>query len=158
MENRGERPPMPEEMQTDPEKEESDPPTVPESEMHLEFVRSSGPGGQKVNKTSSKAQLRWSVRESRAFTEEQKTLIREAAGNRLNNEDEIVLSSQTERSQMQNREDVTLRLQELVADALTPQKERKETRVSRSQKERRLDDKRRAGEKKQNRRPPRGEW
>lgn len=130
---------------------------VPESEIKLDFVRSSGPGGQNVNKTSSKAQLRWNVGSSRAFTDEQKAAIRKSAGNRLNGADEIVLSSQTERSQSQNRDEVVERLQDLVAGALTPEKERKPTKVSRSQKQGRLDDKRRTGDKKSGRKPPRGD-
>ena len=130
------------------EQREDELPSVPESEIDLDFVRSSGPGGQKVNKTSSKAQLRWNVGESAAFTDAQKEDIREAAGNRLNADDEIVLAADTERSQVQNKGAVIERLQNIVANALTPQKERKETRVSRSQKVRRLDDKRRASQKK----------
>ena len=131
---------------------------VPESEIHLDFVRSSGPGGQNVNKTSSKAQLRWNVGQSRTFTEEQKTAIRKYAGHRLNIDDEIVLSSQTERSQSQNRDDVVERLQELVAEALTPEKERKPTKVSKLQKRKRLEEKRMASDKKNRRRPPKGDW
>lgn len=158
MENRGWNPPLPEEAGGSQERKEGETPVVPEIEIHLEYVRASGPGGQKVNKTSSKAQLRWHVGGSQAFTEEQKAAIRLHAGHRLNSEDEIVLAAQTERMQSQNRGEVIQRLQGLVAEALTPQKERKPTRVSYSQKQRRLEDKSRTGEKKQNRKPPRGEW
>lgn len=149
---------MPEQARGGQENKEATVPTVPESEIELEFVRSSGPGGQNVNKTSSKAQLRWNVGRSQAFTEEQKAQIREAAGNRLTGEDEILLSAQTERSQAQNRDEVVERLQELVAEALAPKKERKETGVSESQKRQRLEDKRRDSDKKRDRKPPRGGW
>lgn len=132
-------------------------PIVPEAEIQLEFVRSSGPGGQNVNKTSSKAQLRWHVGGSQVFTEEQRAAIRARAGNRLNGEDEIVLVAQTKRSQSQNRHDVIQRLQDLVAGALVPKKKRKKTRVSYTQKQKRLEDKRRTGAVKQARKPPRGE-
>lgn len=132
-------------------------PRVPEQEIRLEFVRSSGPGGQNVNKTSSKAQLRWHVGGSQTFTEEQKALIRTSAGNRLNGEDEIVLASQTTRSQARNRVEAIERLQNLVAKALMPMKKRRLTRVSRSQKRKRLEDKRRTAELKRTRKPPRGE-
>ena len=111
-----------------------------------------------MNKTSSKAQLRWNVGESAGFTDVQKEAIREAAGNRLNGDDEIVLSAETERSQLQNKSAVIERLQDIVSEALTPKKERKETRVSRSQKKKRLDDKRRTSEKKRHRKPPKGDW
>lgn len=131
---------------------------VPLGEIRLDFVRSSGPGGQNVNKTSSKVQLRWRVGGSPAFTEEQKAAIRRRAGHRLNAEDEIVLAAQTERSQSQNRDEAVRRLQELVAAALAPKKVRKPTKVSRAQKQQRLEAKRRIGEKKRRRRTAPGEW
>jgi ribosome-associated protein len=133
-------------------------PKVPETELNIDFVRSSGPGGQKVNKTASKAQLRWRVGDSAAFTPEQQQKIRERAGKRLNADDEIVLWADTERSQPQNRAAVVKRLQALVDQALTPRKVRKATRVSRAQKQKRLDDKRRNSDKKSSRRPPKGDW
>lgn len=158
MEFNGERPFVPEEFRGGPEKNENDPPAVPEGELQIDFVRSSGPGGQKVNKTSSKAQLRWHVGGSKAFTEEQKAAIRESAGNRLNGEDEIVLAAQTERSQFQNRDEVIERLQNLVAEALAPRKERRPTKVSHSEKQRRLEEKRHVADRKRDRKPPTGEW
>lgn len=136
----------------------SDSYTIPESEIRLEFARSSGPGGQNVNKVSSKAQLHWCVGRSGTFIDEQKNLIRAYAGKLLNKEDEIVLSAESERSQLQNKEEVIRRLRELVARALTPKKKRRPTRVSRSQKLKRLDEKRIIGERKKNRKCPRNEW
>ena len=127
-------------------------PAVPEGEIDLAFVRSSGPGGQNVNKTSTKAQLRWNVGASAAFDEAQKAAIRAYAGSRLNDADEIVLASDAERSQPQNRAAVVARLQALVAAALAPRKERKATKVSRAQKRKRLDEKRHHGDKKRARR------
>src|SRR3989338_6623941 len=85
------------------ERRGDDPPAVPAGELQIDFVRSSGPGGQNVNKTSTKAQLRWKVGASSAFSEEEKMKIREYAGKRLNNDDEIVVAADTERSQLQNR-------------------------------------------------------
>ncbi len=134
------------------------PPAVPEGEIRLTFVRSSGPGGQNVNKTATKAQLHWSVGDSASFSEEQKAAIRRSAGGRLNDRDEIVLSSDAERSQLQNRDEVVRRLRQLVAVALTPKKVRRPTKVSRAQKMRRLEEKRLRGKKKSVRRPPRGDW
>ncbi|OGM01496.1 hypothetical protein A2480_04375 [Candidatus Uhrbacteria bacterium RIFOXYC2_FULL_47_19] len=122
--------------------------TVPEDEIKIEFVRSSGPGGQNVNKRATKAVLSWDVGASAAFSEEQKEMIRRELGNRLNSEDCIVMSSQSERSQMRNQEDVIRRLQNLVVEAITPQKERRPTKPSRVAKARRLDDKRKMGRKK----------
>ena len=158
MGNFGERPPVTEDPPRGLETNETAPPAVPESEISIDFVRSSGPGGQKVNKTSSKAQLRWSVCGSLAFTEAQKAAIRASAGHRLNNEDEIVLTAETERSQFQNRNEVVRRLQELVADALAPRKERQPTQVSRSQRQQRLDAKSRTADKKRDRKLSSGDW
>lgn len=121
---------------------------VPASEIFIEFVRASGPGGQNVNKTSTKAQLRWNVGASGAFTPEQKALIRRSAGKRLNKEDEVVIIAQSERSQFQNRSAVIGRLQKLVDAALSPAKKRKKTKVSYSQKQQRLETKRRQSERK----------
>lgn len=132
--------------------------TVPASEIRLDFARSSGPGGQNVNKVSSKAQLRWSVDASAAFTDEQKAAIRAYAGSRLTKDDEIVLAAESERSQLQNKEEVIRRLQELVRAALAPKKKRRPTKVSRAQKRKRVEEKRLVGEKKRTRRAPRWEW
>lgn len=133
--------------------EYSDPPRcVPDAEIRLEFVRSSGPGGQKVNKTSSKAVLRWNVDASTAFTPEEKEIIKTKLANRINKAGELYLDSDRLRSQFQNRDAVIGLLQDLITEVLTPQTERKATRPTRSSKERRLDDKKRQGQKKQNRR------
>lgn len=140
------------------EKRENSTPTVPEDEIKITFVRSSGPGGQNVNKRDTKAVLSWSVGASTAFSAGQKELIRAALNNRLNAEDEIVLTAQNERSQIRNREEVIVQLQKLVAAALLPRKERKPTKPSRADKQRRLEEKRQQGQKKKDRRPPRGEW
>jgi len=130
-----------------------DPPQafIPEAEMEIDFVRSSGPGGQKVNKTSSKAQLRWNVDRSAVFTPEEKARIKTQLVNRLNKAGEIVLASDEMRSQPQNRERVVELLRTLVARALVPEKERIPTHPRRAAKERRLDDKARQGQKKQTR-------
>ncbi len=111
-----------------------------------------------MNKTATKAQLRWNVGRSRVFSAEQKGAIREAAGHRLNAQDEIVLWSETERSQAQNRDAVVARLRAIISRALTPRKKRRPTKVSRAQKLSRLEAKRRTAEKKKSRRPPGGEW
>ena len=87
---------------------------IPYDEIHIDFVRASGPGGQNVNKTATKAQLRWRVGTSRVFSPQEKERIRARLQNRINNNDEIVLSSSAERSQGQNKETVVVRLQQLV--------------------------------------------
>jgi ribosome-associated protein len=125
---------------------------VPESEIEIHFVRSSGPGGQNVNKTSSKAQIRWNLKTTGAFTEREKARLRKALGSKLTKEGEIILSSQSERSQEQNREAAVARLQVLVSRALTPEKKRVPTKPTRSAKRKRLEAKKLLSEKKQSRR------
>ena len=133
------------------------PPVVPEDEIDISFARSSGPGGQNVNKTSTKAQLRWRVGDSAVFTDGQKSAIRKIAGHRLNAQDEVALSAESERSQLQNKETAIARLQALVAEALAPKKMRRPTKVSRAQRRKRLDDKGRLADKKRARKPPKGD-
>jgi ribosome-associated protein len=128
---------------------------VPEREISVEYARSSGPGGQNVNKRDTKAVLRWNVGASSAFSEEEKAKIREFAGKRLNAEDQLVLSADQERSQAQNRDSAVARLQNIVRSALEPEKERRPTKPTRASKERRIDEKRRQGLKKRERRFPR---
>jgi len=136
-----------------PPVEKADPPRrVPESELHIEFVRASGPGGQKVNKTSSKAVLRWNVDASSAFAREEKEAIKEKLANRINKAGELYLDSDTQRSQFQNRANVIELLERLIAEVLAPRAERIATRPTRSSKERRLEEKRRHGRKKMDRR------
>ncbi|OGH69308.1 MAG: hypothetical protein A2754_00575 [Candidatus Magasanikbacteria bacterium RIFCSPHIGHO2_01_FULL_47_8] len=114
---------------------------IPETEITIDFVRSSGPGGQNVNKVSSKAQLRWNVGASAIFSEEEKARIREKLKGRLSKYDEIIISSDEERSQVQNKEKAVALLQTLVRQALIIPKTRIPTRLSRNKKAKRLDEK-----------------
>lgn len=114
---------------------------IPFDEIHIDFVRASGPGGQNVNKTATKAQLRWRIGASRVFSSQEKEHIRARLQSRVNNNDEIVLSSSAERSQAQNKETVVKRLQQLVRRALVIPKKRTATRPTRAAKARRLDTK-----------------
>jgi ribosome-associated protein len=121
---------------------------VPETEISERFSRSGGHGGQNVNKLATKAEVRWNIDESRAFSEEEKEKIRRVLGNRINKEGELIIVSQEERSQLQNRQRAVERLNGLVAAALTLEKERIPTRPTRASRERRLEEKRKLGEKK----------
>lgn len=127
---------------------------IPESEIAVEFARSSGPGGQNVNKRDTKAVARWQVGASAAFSDEEKARIRAAAANRLNAEDELVVSAEDERSQQRNRETAVARLRDIVRRALVPMKPRRPTKPTRASKERRLEAKKREGRKKAERRAP----
>ena len=114
---------------------------IPESELNITFARSSGAGGQNVNKTSTKVILHWPVGKSLVLTDEEKGRVREKLANRINNEDELVLMSEEERSQPQNRERAIARLQELVTEALHVPKKRRATRPTKGSKLRRIESK-----------------
>ena len=111
---------------------------IPRHEIQLVFVRGTGPGGQNVNKTSTTAQLHWSVDASTAVTDAQKAMIRHSLRNRINNSGELVLTAGEERSQSQNRETAIERLERLVTKAITPRTRRIATKPTRASKERRL--------------------
>ena len=122
-----------------------------EHELEEKFVTAGGPGGQNVNKVASAVQLRWNVKKSHAFDDEQKWMIRRALGNRINEEGELVLFIQTHRSQVRNREEARERLVDLLEKALVKPKKRVKTKPSRAQKERRLEGKAKRSQIKQNR-------
>ncbi len=123
--------------------------SVPESEISEQSSRSSGAGGQNVNKRSTKSEVRWNVENTAAFTDEEKEKIKSALGNRINKEGELIVVSQEERSWLQNKERAIERLNNLVGTALIPEKERIATKPTRSSKEHRLEEKKHRGETKQ---------
>ncbi|MFA6100157.1 MAG: alternative ribosome rescue aminoacyl-tRNA hydrolase ArfB [Patescibacteria group bacterium] len=125
-----------------------DPKSVPESELVMEFVRSSGKGGQNVNKVSTKAQLHWNLEQSATFTPQEKDLIRAYFGRRVNDKGEVFLTSQKTRSQDQNRVLAIESLNRLVTKALTPRVKRIATKPTFSSRERRLETKKHQAEKK----------
>lgn len=128
--------------------------TIPASELRFSFVRSSGPGGQNVNKVNSKAQLRWSFVRSQAIPAEIRPRLLTRLASRLTEKGEIVLSSQRYRDQAKNIGDCLTRLREMLAAASAPPKRRKKTKPPRSAGESRLRDKRVKAEKKRNRSRP----
>ncbi|PIP60146.1 aminoacyl-tRNA hydrolase [Candidatus Uhrbacteria bacterium CG22_combo_CG10-13_8_21_14_all_47_17] len=125
---------------------------VPESEFEIQFARSSGPGGQNVNKTSTKAQVRWNLEASQSFSEEEKDVLRERLASRLTKRGELVIASMKERSQLLNKERAIARLQSLVAEALIPETKRVPTKPSRSAKRKRLEQKSKRADIKKSRR------
>jgi ribosome-associated protein len=112
-----------------------------EHELEEKFVTAGGPGGQNVNKVATAVQIRWNVKKSSAFDDEQKWMIRRALGNRINDEGELVLFIQTHRSQARNREEARERLVELLEKSLVKPKRRIATKPSKAAKQRRLDGK-----------------
>ena len=111
-------------------------------ELHFDFIRASGPGGQNVNKVSSKVELRYNLLLTSILTQEEKEMIFVKLKNKINKENEIILVSQSERSQLMNKIAVTEKFYDLISKALTVPIKRKNTRPTLSSKLRRLDLKR----------------
>lgn len=122
--------------------------------IQFSFSRSSGPGGQAVNKVNTRAELRIALDDLQGLNDADRSRLRTKAGQRLTNDGEIVITADTHRSQRDNRNECIDRLVELVNAALKRPKPRKRTRPSRAQKEARLRAKREHSEKKKRRRPP----
>jgi ribosome-associated protein len=123
-------------------------------DLRYRFTRSSGPGGQAVNKLSTRAELRVAVAAVRGLDDDGRGRLRRLAGRRLTADDEILLHADTHRSQLDNRRACLERLRDLVTRAARRPKRRRRTRPSRAMIERRLTAKRRTSEKKQQRRAP----
>lgn len=128
--------------------------SVPETELELQFARAGGPGGQHVNTTATKVELRWDVDASEALTDEQKRRVKEALANRITKDGVLLLAASERRSQTRNREAALARFAHLVGEALVPPAPRRPTRPPRAAKERRLQEKRERAEKKAQRRDP----
>ena len=124
------------------------------SELTYKAVRSSGSGGQNVNKVASKVMLFFNLEDSTVFSEEEKERLRDFFSNRLNKQGVLILSSDESRSQFRNKALVTQRFVELIEEGLKQDKERKPTKVPKAVKRKRLENKRRISEKKANRKPP----
>ena len=128
-----------------------------ENELHFDYIRASGPGGQNVNKVSTAVQLRFNVAQSSALPPEVRLRLQSLAKNRINADGELLIQAQRFRTQAKNRQDAIDRLVALIRQAAVPPKKRKKTRPSRKAKERRLAQKRRRSETKRLRSKVRGE-
>ena len=122
----------------------------------LEFTasRSDGPGGQNVNKVSSKITLRFNIRGSALLTAEEKDRIEKKLANKLTKDGVLILSSQTRRSQLQNKVDCEEKLNSLLLVALNVEKTRKKTKATKSSREKRKFSKMLNSEKKKWRQKP----
>ncbi len=116
-----------------------------ENEFVYSTSRSSGPGGQNVNKVNTKVELRFNLLLTSSFSEKEKELIFKKLKNKINNENELILVSQTERTQLMNKMVVTEKFYELVSKALTIPLKRQSTRPTLSSKIKRLEKKKYRG-------------
>ncbi|RKS95154.1 ribosome-associated protein [Flavobacterium limicola] len=124
------------------------------SELSFKAVRSSGAGGQNVNKVSSKVVLSFDLKNSQALTEEEKLLVETKLSSRLTTDAILILNCDEDRSQFRNKEIVIKRFLELIKNALLVPKERKPTRIPKSVIRKRIKDKKNVSEVKKNRRRP----
>lgn len=131
--------------------------TIPNDELHFTFLPSGGPGGQHANRSSTKVVLEWDVAGTRALGPRQKQRVQTALRSRIDSAGVLRLSSDRQRSQLRNREDVVRRLAELVGRALLPVKQRTPTKPTASARHRRMDEKRQRGQIKKARRRPRSD-
>ena len=128
--------------------------TVPAGELNFKASRSGGPGGQHVNKTSSRVTLEWNVESSTVLSRLQKLRIYKHLGGRINTDGVFQLSVDESRSQHANRDLARRRFADLLKSALKVQKKRLKTKPSSSAKARRVDEKKKVGQKKRNRTKP----
>lgn len=124
---------------------------IPRTELSFRTSRSSGAGGQHVNKTSSRVEINWNIDESRVLSEEQRELLKTRLSSRISEEGAVRVVASDSRSQLRNRETAERRLGELIARALTIRKKRKPTRRPRAANEVRLTEKKKHSDKKRNR-------
>jgi ribosome-associated protein len=125
--------------------------TIPYSEFEFNFVRSSGPGGQNVNKVNSKAVLRWNLKQSQSISEEICARLQEKLSAKLTEEGDLIVTSDRFRDQGRNREDAIEKFNSLIAQALHVPKKRKKTKQSYSSKLKAQQSNQRHSEKKKNR-------
>jgi ribosome-associated protein len=125
--------------------------SIPLAELAFRFSRSSGPGGQHVQKSSTRVELLFDVANSSSLSDEQRERLLKRLGGYIDSAGVLHLTSQSERSQWRNREEVLARFQALIREALVRRKVRKATRPSAASRQRRLQEKRHRSEAKRRR-------
>jgi ribosome-associated protein len=125
--------------------------SIPDEEFEWKFIRSSGPGGQNVNKVSSAVQLRFLLPLNSSLPVSVRNRLRRLAGQKLIDDGSILIAARSERSQEQNRRAALERLAALIQTAMIEHKIRKKTRPTRASEERRIESKKRRGSTKQQR-------
>ncbi|RKY07287.1 MAG: aminoacyl-tRNA hydrolase [Planctomycetota bacterium] len=122
---------------------------IPSDCLNVSYSRSSGPGGQHVNKLNTRVSIFLDVRQCLCFSETQKRTMSTILKNRMDKQGVLQVSSQRYRSQMANRDAAMRRMAELIAAALKPKRRRKKTRIPKRTIEKRLQDKKRRSKTKQ---------
>jgi ribosome-associated protein len=125
---------------------------IPKSEFQFSFARSGGPGGQNVNKVSSKVVLRWPVTHSASLPEDVRQRFMTRFGTRLTSDGELVVTSQRHRDQSRNVADALSKVREMLAAVAVPPKRRRPTKPTRASVERRVKSKQISASKKRLRR------
>jgi len=131
---------------------------IPDEELEWKFIRSSGPGGQNVNKVASAAQLRFLLPQNTSLPVNVRNRLRRLAGQKLIDDGSILFKSMSERSQDQNRRAALERLEAMIRAALVEPKIRKKTRPTKGSKERRIESKKQRSATKQQRSGKSYDW
>jgi ribosome-associated protein len=125
-----------------------------ENEFTFSASKSSGPGGQNVNKVNTQVELRFSIAHSAVFSENEKQTLRSKLKNRINLDDELILVAKAERSQLRNKQQVSETFFSIIEQALTPAKKRVKTKPTLASKRRRIERKKKQAQKKEWRKKP----
>lgn len=131
--------------------------SVPAHEVALSYARSGGPGGQHVNKTSTKVLLRWNLERTGALTPAQRERAHMKLDSRLTEDGDLLVTSERHRDQASNVEDAVAKFAAILVEALRIPRKRKATKPTRGSQKRRMDAKRRRGDTKRQRRRPGGD-